>query len=139
MKVSALLLGAMVVAAGSCGSPAKPTSIQVAGTWTGSWKFVTAGVTVTDTVTATLTQSAFSVSGTWTSAGGASGTLSFAVDASFVGSMSIVRTLLTGTVCSANSTISGSAEASNLQFAAASFSGTGLCQWATDNRFTLTK
>src|SRR6185295_2366789 len=54
-----LVLAVALAAQLACGGSSSPTSpapaLSLAGTWTGSWQFVTSGVTVSDAVTATFT------------------------------------------------------------------------------------
>ena len=72
LPLVALLLA--LAACGGKGSPSSPApSLNLAGTWGGTWTFVTSGVTVSDTVAATLTQSGTGADGTWTSQSGATG------------------------------------------------------------------
>ena len=133
-----LLFAAAVAACGS--SPAGPSGFSVAGDWSGTWQFVTGGVTVTDSVTVSVTQdSAGNASGTWTAASGASGRITFVASSSISGSFTISQTLLTGGSCQASSTLTGTASASTITFAVAPISGTGLCQWASNQQFSIRK
>ena len=137
-RIAVLLVAATLAACG--GSPTGPGGVSVAGNWSGTSQFVTAGVTVSDTVTATLTQDASGAAGgNWTAAGGASGRFTFTAGASISGSFTIQQTLLTGGICQATSTLSGSASSSVIDFTVPPISGTGLCQWASDQRFSLRK
>jgi hypothetical protein len=114
-----------------------PSRIDVAGSWSGTWQFQTAGATVTDAVTAELTQTGTSASGTWTAAGGAAGDLSFTVGASMSGTLTINQTTVTGQRCSATTTVSGTATSSNMTFTMTTPTSSGICQWATNNQFSL--
>jgi hypothetical protein len=133
------VFGIALALAACGGSPAGPSGgVSVAGNWTGTWQFVTAGVTVTDTVTATLTQDASGAAGgNWSAAGGGSGRFTFTAGPSISGSFTIQQTLLTGGICQAMSTLTGTASSSALDFTVPPISGTGLCQWASDLRFSL--
>jgi len=131
---------AIAVAAAACGSDspmttAAPTTINLGGAWTGTWQFLTAGVTVTDTVTATLTQSGSQVTAGWTAASGATGTLAFAAAAGFTGPFTINEPAL-GFTCTGSGQASGTAAVDALAFDVPSIGGSG-CQWSTNNHFAL--
>jgi hypothetical protein len=113
-----------------------PSRIDVAGSWSGTWQFQTGGATVTDSVTAQLTQTGTSASGTWAAAGGASGELSFTASASISGTLTISQTTVTGQTCSAMTTISGTASSSTISFTMTTPAASGICQWATGNQFS---
>ena len=138
--VRGMLAMALVAGAVACGgSPAAPgpPAVNVAGAWAGTWQFVTAGTTVTDTVSVSLAQNGSSVTGTWASPNGPSGQVSFTAAASIAGSFSFTQTTLTGQTCSASTTLVGTASAANLDFTTNDVVVSGLCQWATGNRFAL--
>jgi hypothetical protein len=142
--VGASILAVCCALTGGCESNAPPTTpapaaLNLAGTWSGSWTFVVGGATVTDTVSVTLSQTGDSVNGTWTATGGSNGTVGFTAAATVSGSLSINHTLLTGQLCAASTTISGTATTSALQFSLGQLSSTGLCQWATGQGFSLTR
>ena len=135
-----ILLLMLSLAAGCGNSPTGPGGFSVAGNWSGTWQYVTGGVTVTDTVTASLTQdNTGNAGGTWTAAGGASGRITFAAVSSISGSFTISQTLLSGGVCQATSTLTGTATPSTITFTVAPITGTGLCQWASSQQFSLGK
>ena len=125
------------ISSAGCGSGMSPSRIDVAGSWSGTWQFQTAGATVTDAVTAQLTQTGTNASGTWTAASGASGDLSFTVGASMSGTLTITQTTVTGQRCSATTTVSGTATSSNITFTMTTPTSSGICQWATNNQFSL--
>ncbi len=131
----ALIVCACVVIAG-CDSDMSPSRIDLAGEWTGSWQFVTGGVTVTDTVTASLSQNGTNVTGTWTAGGGTTGEVSFTAAESISGTLTLTQTTMTGQPCSATTTLSGSASSTALDFAAATPAPNGICQWAASNQFS---
>jgi hypothetical protein len=138
-----ILAFAGVLAAG-CEPNAPPTSptpaaMNLAGTWSGTWTFSVGGAVVTDAVTMTLTQTGASVNGSWTAGGGSTGTVGFTAATTLSGSLSINHTLLTGQLCAASTTISGTASSSALQFTLGTFSDSGLCQWATGQAFSVTR
>lgn len=132
---------ALFAACGGDSTPSAPTaSFNLAGTWTGSWQFVTSGATVVDTVTATLTQSGATVSGTWTSESGATGQISsLAAQSSTTGSMTISQARLTGTACNATTSVSGTASASAIDLTVPQIPVTGVCQWGSAMQFSLRK
>jgi hypothetical protein len=139
-----LLMSAALGLSGSACSESTPTgpstpSLSLAGAWTGTWTFVSAGATVTDTVAMTLSQTGASVNGQWSSSGGASGTIGFSAAATISGSAAISQTLLTGATCTASTTLTGTATTTAIQFSLGSLSGTGLCQWATGHQFSFSK
>jgi hypothetical protein len=121
----------------ACDSDSSPSDIDVEGSWTGTWQFVTGGVTVTDTITATLDQDGNDVTGTWTAASGPTGEVNFIVEASISGTITISQTTITGQACTATTTISGTASATAIDFAAATITPTGICQFAASNQFSL--
>jgi hypothetical protein len=146
MRPAARLFGlgwvslALLLAGCGSGSPTSASSIfSVAGNWTGTWQFVSAGATVTDGVTATLTQDGLNAKGTWTADSGPSGQVSFTVAASLSGTLTISQTTLTGQSCSATTTLSGAGSATALDFTLTAIPPSGLCQWATSNQFSLKK
>jgi hypothetical protein len=128
---------ACALSSAACGSNMSPSRIDVAGSWSGTWQFQTGGATVTDSVTAQLTQTGTNASGTWTAAGGPSGELSFAVGASISGTLTINQTTVTGQTCRATTTVSGTASSSTIAFTMTTPTSSGICQWATSNQFSL--
>ena len=56
----------IAIAATACDDSPTGPSVDLGGAWTGTLTFVTSGVTVTDSVAATLSQSGSSVTGGWT-------------------------------------------------------------------------
>lgn len=123
---------------GSPGNPS-PTPLNLAGTWTGTWTFLSGGATVTDAVTMTVMQSGTSASGQWSATGGAAGTVAFSSTADFTGTASISQTLLSGVNCSASTPVTGTASASQIRFTLAALTPTGLCQWAANQQFTFNR
>lgn len=130
-----------LLACGGSHSPASPSPapLNLGGAWTGTWTFVTAGVTVTDSVSMTLTQTGSSAGGQWSAAGGAGGQVVLTPGASLSGTSSISQTLLTGQNCSASTTLSGTASATQMQFTLGPLAPAGLCQWATNHQFRFTR
>ena len=137
IPASFALACACALSLAGCGSDMSPSRIDVAGSWSGSWQFQTGGATVTDSVTAQLTQTGTSASGTWAAAGGASGELSFTAGASISGTLTISQMTVTGQTCSATTTISGTASASTISFTMTTPAASGICQWAASNQFSL--
>ena len=127
----------MTMLLSACGdSPASPSG-DLSGAWTGSWQFRTAGVTVTDAVTATFTASGANATGSWAAAGGASGQLTINAGSRILGSLTITQTHFTGQVCTGTTIVSGTATATEIDLIAADITPAGTCQWATEMRFTL--
>ena len=123
---------------GSTTAPS-PAAMNLGGTWTGTWTFVVAGATVVDAVTLTLTQTGSTAAGSWSAAGGAGGTISFASGGTIAGSASISQTLISGPNCSASTSITGTATATSVQFTLGPLTSAGLCQWATGHQFAFTR
>ena len=137
IRATAILF--VLAAASACGDSPTSPSVNLSGTWTGTWRFQTAGVTVTDDITATLTQSGTSAAGDWTAQSGPTGQLTIAVGDSISGTLTISQTMFTGQVCTGTTTIVGSATSSTLELAAAQVPSSGVCQWAAEMRFSLRK
>jgi hypothetical protein len=131
-----LIAVACALAGAGCDSDTSPSQIDVGGAWTGTWRFVTGGLTVTDTVTATLTQNGANATGTWMAASGTSGELSFDVRAAIAGTLTMTQTTLTGQPCTATTTLSGTATPAALEFTTTAPAPSGICQWATSNAFS---
>ena len=128
----------------SCGggsmSPAPTPTLNLAGTWTGSWQFVTSGATVTDAVTATLTQTGSTATGTWTSESGATGQITnLTAQSSISGSLTISQTTLTGAACNATTSVRGTASASAIDLTVPHIPPSGVCQWGSSMQFSLHK
>ena len=144
MKISRAVLLVCSLALHGCGgsnTTPSPTPLNLAGTWTGTWMFVSGGATVSDTVTLTLSQNPTgdSVGGQWSATGNAAGNVSFAPTASFTGTITISQTLITGVNCSTSTTVTGTASASQIQYTLGTLTPVGLCQWAATNQFTFTR
>lgn len=141
MRTAALIFvcGLVLAACGGSTTTPSPTPLNLAGTWTGTWTFVSGGATVSDTVTVTVTQSPASAGGQWSAAGGAAGTVFFTPTADFTGTATISQTPLAGANCSATTTITGTASASQIRFTLGTLTPVGLCQWATNQQFTFTR
>jgi hypothetical protein len=140
LHAAALATAVMTLAGCGGDSPTNPSgSLSLSGNWTGTWQYVASGVTVTDDVTATLTQSGSSATGGWSSASGATGQLSLTVASDLSGTITITQTPLASNACTASTSLSGSATSSTMDFTLAPISGTGLCQWAASQRFVLEK
>jgi len=140
MRAVIALIVACTLAVSGCGSDspttATPAPLNLVGTWTGTWTFMAAGATVTDAVTMTLAAAGTSVSGQWSSSSGASGTVVLTQTADVSGTATIGQTLLTGVNCSASTTLTGTASATQIRFTFAALAPTGLCQWGTNQQFT---
>jgi hypothetical protein len=124
------------LASAGCDSDMSPSDVALEGTWNGTWQYVTAGVTVTDTVTAELTRSGATSTGTWAAQSGPSGNVTLMAGAPLTGTLTINQTTITGQTCSATTNISGTATASTIEFTTAEIPPSGICQWATSNRFS---
>lgn len=134
--------GALFVSGGcgSSGAPTAPTApFSVSGTWTGTFEYVTAGVTVTDEVTLILTQPSTSASGSWSAGSAATGTASFGVASSVTGNFTISQPNVGGAPCTGSSTLSGSASSTSLVLNIANLTPTAACPWATGMKLTLKK
>lgn len=134
-----LMLVALSVLGAGCSSPTGPDGFGVDGTWSGSWSFMSGGATVTDTVTAAISQSGNSASGSWNAASGPSGTLTFTPTTATSGTLTIMQTVITGQVCAATTTVTGTASGTRIELTLADFPTTPFCPWATMNRFVLTR
>jgi len=136
-----LVAAACLLAAAACGSssPSNPSpALSLSGSWSGTWQYVTAGATVTDTVTTTLGQTGSTASGPWTASSGASGQLSVTAASPLTGSITINLTLIAS--CSSGTvTITGTATATAIDFTLAPIPANGVCSWPANNHFVLTK
>jgi len=137
--IGALLYGSMLAACGDTPATPTPVALNIGGAWNGTWTFVTAGVTATDAVSVTFTQTGTSAGGFWSSATGPGGQITLEVGPTISGSVSISQTLLSGVNCTASTTISGTASSSRVQFTLGALTPAGLCQWATNQQFTFTR
>lgn len=131
-----VITSACALASAGCDSDMSPTRIDVAGSWTGTWQFVTGGATVTDAVTATLTQNGTNATGTWMAASGPTGELSFEVRDSINGTLTMTQTAITGQPCTATTTLSGAVTQTTLEFTTTTPIASGICQWAANNQFS---
>lgn len=142
MKAACALVIACGLVLSACGdSPGGPSAgtLDLAGTWAGTWTFVSGGATVTDAVTMTVTQSGTSASGQWSATGGAGGVMAFSRTADFTGTATVNQTLLSGVNCSASTTTTGTASSTQIRITLAPLTPSGLCQWATNQQFTFTR
>lgn len=142
MKALCVVLIACGLVLPACGgSPATPTPtpLNLAGTWAGTWTFLSGGATVTDAVTMMVTQNGTAAGGQWSATGGAGGTMAFAAAADFTGTASISQTLLGGVNCSASTTVTGTASSTQIRITLATLTPTGLCQWAANQQFTFSR
>ena len=137
--IGAMLCGSLIAACGDPPTTPTPVAVNIGGAWTGTWTFVTAGVTVTDAVSVTFTQSGTSAGGLWTAATGPGGQITLEVGPTVSGTVSISQTLLNGVNCTASTTITGTASSSRVQFTLGALTPAGLCQWATNQQFTFTR
>ena len=130
---------ALPACGGSTTGPSE-TQLNLAGNWTGTWSFVSAGANVSDTVTMTVSQNGqTSAGGQWSAISNVAGTVSFTPTADFTGTASISQTLITGANCSATTTVTGTASANQIKFTLGTLTPTNLCQWATNHQFTFTR
>ena len=137
---TAVVLILLNACGGGSTSPSPAPTLTLAGTWSGSWQFVTSGATIVDTVTATLTQTGATVSGTWTSESGATGQISnLAAQSSVTGSVTISQPTITGTACTATTSVSGTASASAIDLTVPQIPPSGVCQWGSSMQFSLRK
>ncbi len=136
-----VIAAALALAAGCGGSaPTSPTTtFSVAGTWTGTLQYVTAGVTVTEDATLALTQPSTNASGSWSASSASTGTIGFAVASTVTGTFTINQPNVGSAACAASSTISGTASATDLVLNVANLAQTAACPWATSMKFTLRK
>ena len=135
-----LACGLALSACGGSTTGPSDTPLNLAGTWNGTWTFVSGGATVSDTVTMTVTQTGTSAGGQWSSGTGAvAGTVSFTPAADFTGTASISQTLIIGGNCSATTTLTGTASANQIRFTLGTLTAVNLCQWATNHQFTFTR
>ena len=130
--------GIALAGVAGCDSPTSP-SPSLAGNWAGTWQFRSGGVIVTEDVTATFTQNGSNATGTWTAQSGSTGQLTLSAGDAVSGTMTISQTLFTGQVCNGNTTVTGTATSSTLELTAAQVAASGLCQWASEMRFSLQK
>jgi hypothetical protein len=139
-----LALACVLTLAMACGSspPTSPTPPSGGGSetkWNGTWQFVSGGATVTDVVSAALSDDGANVTGTWTSQSGATGTLRFVLAATITGTITIAQPWFTGGVCGGTSTLTGTLSASSLEFTIAQIPPSGVCVWGSDQKFSLRK
>ena len=141
MKISRAFLVVFAFAISSCGdTPSGPSeTMNLAGTWTGTWTFVSGGATVTDAVTMTISQNGTTAGGQRSATGGAGGTVQFSPAAEFTGTASISQTLIIGGNCSVSTTISGTASSNQIRITYGTLTPTGLCQWSASNQFTFSR
>lgn len=130
---------ALAILGAACDSPTGPDGFTIEGTWTGSWQFMSGGTTVTDGITATISQNGGTASGTWMAASGPSGTLTLTPTNSTAGTVTIIQTVLTGRVCSAATTAAGTASGTRIELTLTDFPPDQSCPWATTSRFVLTR
>ena len=121
-----------------CGSSstAPSSSLSLGGSWNGTFQYVTGGVTVTDTVTATIIQSTSAI-GQWAAASGATGTFSFPPAATASGAFTISQPNIGSAACAGTSTMAGTAATSAVVFTVADITKTATCPWATQMTMTL--
>ncbi|HKW01415.1 MAG TPA: hypothetical protein VJN96_16440 [Vicinamibacterales bacterium] len=134
-----LILGCVVAMAAACGgsNPAPaPTPISIAGAWSGTWQFVTSGVTVTDNVHATFTQTD-TATGNWTADSGATGQFTFRPASSVTGTMTIAQPRVSGGTCTATANLTGMVSANAMTLSVPTIPPSALCAWATNHQFSL--
>ena len=130
----------IAIAATACDddSPTGP-SVDLSGRWTGTLTFVTSGVTVTDNVSTTLSQSGSSVTGGWTTLGGTQGQFTLTAAAEITGATTISHSTITGQPCTASTSVTGTATSTRLELSLAPVTQTGVCQWAANQQMVLTR
>jgi hypothetical protein len=139
LRRSVVAVVAWSIFGAGCASPTGPDGFSVDGNWNGSWSFMSGGATVTDTITTAISQSGNSATGPWNAASGPSGTLTFTPTTSTSGSLTIMQTVITGQVCTATTTVTGTASGTRIELTLADFPTNSSCPWATMNRFVLTR
>jgi len=124
------------LAAACGGSSSTPGPATIAGDWSGTWQFVTSGVTVTDNVHVTFTQSD-TVTGTWVADGGATGQFRFASGSPVSGTFSITLLKVNGQTCSGSGNLTGTVATNAVSLSVPSIFSASQCDWATNNQFSL--
>lgn len=138
-RLPALLALLATMIAPACDSPLGPDGFTLEGNWTGTWRFMSAGVTVTDTIAVSLSQGETTATGTWTAASGPSGQLTLEPRTMTSGTVTITQVLLTGQTCAATTTAGGTASGQSIEIALADITPNGPCQWASGHHFSLTR
>lgn len=118
---------------------AGPDGLDVSGTWSGTWQYVTSGLTVTDGITATLSQSDDRATGTWQSESGASGQISFNTMGTTSGMLTINQALLGGGSCNATASFQGTITDTHIEITLGDIPPANVCQWGTNARWVLDK
>ena len=139
IDVRRLVLSVMIGLAAGCGGSSAataPTPATIAGDWSGTWQFVTSGVTVTDNIHVTFTQTD-TVTGTWAADGGATGQFRFAPGANVTGTFSITQLKVSGQTCSGSGNLTGTVGTNAITLSVPSIPSTSQCDWATNNQFSL--
>ena len=136
-----LVLGCFVALAAACGGSSTaptppPTSITITGDWSGTWQFVTSGVTVTDNIRATFTQ-AGTATGTWSADSGANGQFTFAVAANVTGTLTIAQLKVSGQTCTATAALTGTVSTNAITLSVPTIPSSPQCDWATNSQFSL--
>lgn len=133
-----LALGCLVALAAACGgsSMPAPTPVTIAGDWSGTWQFVTSGVTVTDNIRATFTQTD-TATGTWSADSGATGQFTFAVAANVSGTLTITQLKVSGVTCTATANLTGTVSTNAITLSVPAIASSPQCAWATNNQFSL--
>jgi len=125
----------MIAGCGGSSSTA-PTPLSIAGDWTGTWQFVTSGVTVTDNVRATFTQTD-TATGTWIADGGATGQFSFAVAPTVSGTFTVTQVKVSGPTCTQTASLTGTVSTNSMTLSVPAIASSPQCSWATNNQFSL--
>jgi hypothetical protein len=136
----AILCAAVLLSACGGSSPSAPetATVNLAGTWTGTWQYTASGASIVETVTFTLTQAGTDATGTWTSQSGVSGQVQhLAANASTSGTLTISQPTITGPACTATAAITGTASATSINLTLAPIAPSGVCQWAAGQQFSL--
>lgn len=130
------LMASLAAACGSSTSTPAPAPATIAGDWSGTWQFVTSGVTVTDNVHVTFTQSD-TVTGTWAADGGATGQFRFAPGSTVTGTFSITQLTVGGQPCNGSANLTGTVATNAITLSVPTIPSTPQCAWAANNQFSL--
>lgn len=139
LAVAVALLVLTVACGDSPTAPASQAEVNVAGDWSGTWTFSAAGLSVTDDLSVSLSQSGATVTGSWSATGGASGQIRFDATRQVSGTLSINQVLLGSGSCNGSTMIAGTASADRIDVTLAEIPPQGVCRWGTGSRFVLTR
>jgi len=130
-------LGLAASLAAACGSNSSaPAPATIAGDWSGTWQYVTSGVTVTDNVHVTFTQTN-TVTGIWASDVGATGQFRFAPGSTVSGTFAITQVTVGGQTCNGSANLTGTVATDAITLSVPTIPSTSQCSWAASNQFSL--